>query len=120
MGDSRKKPRFGARLVQSLTDIRDAVRNGESLDQTFTVRTVVLDLEPQEYDAEKVRDTRRLLGVSQTLFAQILGASVDTVASWEQGLREPTPMARRLLDEISRNKKHWRAILRRSMTSVEL
>jgi DNA-binding transcriptional regulator YiaG len=45
---------------------------------------------------------------------------VDTVASWEQGLREPTPMARRLLDEIRRDQQHWRNILKKAVTSHEV
>ena len=119
MGESTKKPRLGVRLVRGLTDIRDAIKSGEPLSKKFTVRKVVLDLEPEDFDAKAIRDVRESLGVSQALFAQILGASVDTVASWEQGIRVPTPMARRLLEEICRNKQHWRKILRKSVTTIE-
>ena len=118
MGVAKRKPRLGTRLIERLTDVRDAVKSGQPLEKVFTVRTVVLDLEPHEYDAEKIRETRLSLGVSQALFAQVLGASVETVESWEQGVREPTPMARRLLDEIRRNKGHWLNIIRKSASMM--
>lgn len=120
MGDAKKKPRLGHRLVQGLTDVRDALRRGEPLEKKFTCRTVILNLKPREYDPESIRAVRARLGVSQSLFAEIVGASVDTVASWEQGLREPSPMARRLLEEITRNQEHWRKILKDAMSTVEL
>jgi len=120
MGEATRKPRLGRRLIRGLTDIRDTLKKGQKLSEKFTVRTVVLDLEPTEYDADAIRKIRERLGVSQALFAQVLGASVDTVASWEQGVREPNPMARRLLEEISRNHEHWRKILRDSLTTVEI
>jgi putative transcriptional regulator len=119
MRQAKKKPRLGERLIQGLTDIRDAVKSGQPLEQLFTCRTVVLDLEPREFDAEDIRAIRLRVGASQSLFAKILGASTATVESWEQGLREPEPMARRLLEEIDRARDRWRQILRESMAKVD-
>jgi putative transcriptional regulator len=109
-----KKARLGDRIVSGLTDLRDALKNGQKIEQRFTVRTVDLDLQPREYDAEDVRATRIVLGASQALFAQILGVSVETVESWEQGQRTPSPMARRLLDEINRDRDHWLKLLKKA------
>src|SRR5438105_3779859 len=119
MGAASKRPRTGLRLIKALSDIRDTLKSGEPVEKKYTVRTVILDLQPQEYDAEKVRETRASLGVSQALFAQIIGAKVATVESWEQGVRDPHPMARRLLDEIRRDVEHWRTLIKRSATSFE-
>mgnify|MGYP001124062743 CR=1 FL=1 len=48
-----------------------------------------------------MRKTREDLGVSQAVFADMLGVSASLVQSWEQGFRKPSRMACRLLDEIS-------------------
>lgn len=100
------------RIVEGLTAFRDALRDGCSLEEKFTVRTVELDLDPQKYDAESVKSTRGLLNVSQSVFAQLLGTSVKTVQSWEQGKNSPSNMAARFLDEIRKNPEHWLKRLR--------
>jgi putative transcriptional regulator len=94
-------------IIGGLTDVRDALRAGQRLEDRFTVRTVDLDLEPQEYDAQAVRGVRNALKASQALFAKILGVDVNTVQSWEQGVRTPSPMARRFMDEIRHDPRRW-------------
>jgi putative transcriptional regulator len=42
-------------------------------------------------------EARMKLGVSQSVFAQLLGVSVRTLQEWEQGRREPSGAARTLL-----------------------
>ena len=73
-----------------------------------------LQLEPQPYDAEAVKRTRQVFGVSQAVFAKLLGASTDTVQSWEQGVREPCPMACRLLSLINNHREHWLTVINES------
>ena len=51
---------------------------------------------------------RELIGASQEVFAQLLAVSPMTVRSWEQGLRRPSPIARRFLDEIEMAPGHFR------------
>lgn len=112
---SKKAPRnetVGSRIIAGLTELVEAVERGERIEKRFTVRTVELDLEPQPYDAASVKATRSSLGVSQAVFARILGATVECVQSWEQGVRRPHPMACRLLDEVNRNRKYWLQRLR--------
>jgi len=41
---------------------------------------------------------RQRVGLTQTQFAQALGVSVRTLQEWEQGRRNPTPAAQRLLN----------------------
>jgi len=48
----------------------------------------------------KVRDS---LGVSQPVFAKILGVSPQSVKAWEQGSKLPPGTVRRLIDEMKRN-----------------
>ena len=77
----------------------------------MTVRHVEVP-EPGRYTAAAVRKLRQGLGVSQPVFAQLMGVSTVLVQSWEQGQRVPSRMARRLLDEIRRDPNRWAATLR--------
>ena len=97
----------GARMIAGLTEVRDALKAGQRLEERFTIRTVDLDLEPKQYSPEEVRGTRKVLKASQAIFAKIMGVSVQAVRAWEQGIRLPSPMACRLLDEINFNPKRW-------------
>ena len=76
-----------------------------------TVRHVRV-ADPGHYTAAAIRKLRQALGVSQPVFAQLMGVSTVLVQSWEQGQRAPSRMARRLLDEIQRDPSHWAATLR--------
>ena len=58
--------------------------------------------------ASRVLATRKLLRVSQVLFAQFLGVSPKTVRAWEQGRSEPKDIACRFMDEIQRNPDYYR------------
>jgi putative transcriptional regulator len=113
MSKSRPKvKRLGARIKESLEELRDALASGQPLESKFTVRTLEVP-EPRPHDARSVRALRQSLGVSQAVFARLLGVSNELVEHWEQGIREPKPLARRLLDEISRDPKDY---LRRHTT----
>jgi putative transcriptional regulator len=102
----------GREIIAGLTELVEAAERGEDLSARFTVRTVELPDEPKMYDALAVRRTRELLGASQSLFARLIGVSVGLVRSWEQGVRKPAPIARRLLDEINREPARWRRMLK--------
>jgi DNA-binding transcriptional regulator YiaG len=92
---------------------------GQKLDRAFreifedrlTVRQVEVP-DPGQYPPASVRRLRQELGVSQPVFARLMGVSTVLVQSWEQGQRIPSPMARRLLDEIRRDPRRWAQTLR--------
>lgn len=48
-------------------------------------------------------DVRKDLGLSQKLFAEVLGVSRRTVEAWESGRSVPTPTARNLIYLISQD-----------------
>ena len=106
------RPGVGARLVEGLTELRNALRSGRPLAERLTVRTVELPDEPGLYDPQTVRATRARLSASQALFARLLGVSPDLVRAWEQGKRAPAPLARRLMDEINHDPRRWSNLLR--------
>jgi len=85
-----------------LQELASVLRKGEAIEKHFTVRTVQIPA-PTRYTARSVKATRHKLGVSQAVFAQILGVSKKLVEHWERGLRQPAPMACRLLDALNRN-----------------
>ncbi|MBI3997856.1 MAG: helix-turn-helix transcriptional regulator [Armatimonadetes bacterium] len=52
--------------------------------------------------ATDVRSLREKLGWSQERLARELGVSFSTISRWERGQGEPSPMAEKLLQELSR------------------
>ena len=77
----------GREIVASLQELLDVVRAGVPLESRFTVRTVEMPDDPRPYDEAAVRATRDLLGVSQPVFAHLVGVSAMLVRAWEQGQR---------------------------------
>jgi DNA-binding transcriptional regulator YiaG len=68
---------------------------------TFTARYAT-DALPTTSDAERIRQIRHQLNVSQREFAEMLNVSLGTVRSWEQGQRTPDGASLRLLDIAER------------------
>ncbi|MFI5378657.1 MAG: helix-turn-helix domain-containing protein [Tepidisphaerales bacterium] len=99
--------RLGGRIIQALTEACEGLEKGRRPNEVFTVRMVRRLDPPKSYGPRSIKRLRESLGVSQAVFASILGSSVDLVQSWEIGHRAPSGMARRLLDEISRNREYW-------------
>ena len=66
-----------------------------------------------------MRRVRGLLGMSQVLFARFLGVDANTVRSWEQGTRPPSPIARRFMDEIEGDPEHWQQRIVQGAVEVE-
>lgn len=58
-------------------------------------------LSESEWTANRVRDLRRSLSLTQREFAELLNASLSTVRSWEQGQRVPIGPTTRLLDMVA-------------------
>jgi len=99
----RTKSGFGQAVIESLEEFLGAAERGEPI----TARRVKLDLEPKSYSVSDVKRLRAKLGVSQAIFARLMAVSVKTIQSWESGASAPTPMACRLLDEISYDPRNW-------------
>lgn len=103
-------PSLGDELVRGLSGLRDALRDGADLRQRFTARTVTLDLEPGPFSSRDIRALRARLGVSQAVFARLIGVSAKTLQSWEQG-NPPPAIARRLFEVIVGNPRPWERML---------
>lgn len=110
----KKETTFGDEVLHGLTDFLESVERGEPI----TVRTIKLNLEPAQHGPEDVRRARRALGISQAVFAQLLGVSPKTVQSWEQGGQPVPGPARRLLDEFIVNPRYWQNLIGRAVREV--
>ena len=55
--------------------------------------------------AQRIKDTRQVLGMSQAELADSLGISVMTVAAWEQGRQQPPPYLDLALKELIRTNR---------------
>ena len=99
----------GQKILTALREFGDVLESGEPLERHFTVRSYVMPAEPAEYDGPAVRMVREGYAMSQGVFARFLCVSSGTIQSWEQGRRVPSPIARRLLDEMAASPEHFRA-----------
>ena len=104
---------FREQMADSLAELQGMIERGESPSGNgrLTVRKIRVS-EPGEYDAKAIRTARARLNVSQPVFAQLLGISAVLVRSWERGARSPAPIARRLLDPVQDDPKHFLSLVR--------
>ena len=58
---------------------------------------------PPSFSARQIRQLRESFEVSQAVFAALLNVSTSTVQKWEQGQKEPTAAALRLLQVVKRH-----------------
>jgi DNA-binding transcriptional regulator YiaG len=112
MAKNPKKNGRGAAddLMHSLRELAAAIADGAPLEERFTVRTVTIP-EPGNYSPAAVKKLRGRLGMSQAVFAELLGVSRVWVQGWERGVRHPSPLARRLMDTIRANPASWLATI---------
>lgn len=106
-----KRPRVADEIMSGMRELEQMLDQGKSPAEVFTVRTIEIPA-PHPYRAAQIRKLRNSLGVSQTVFAQLLGVSSILVKSWERGVREPNLMARRLLDTIKADPSRWLATIK--------
>ena len=100
--------RIGQKIIDRFERFTSDLEKGVDVAQTYTCRQIVLDLNPTEFTAERVLQSRKALGLSQVLFAKFIGVSPKTVRAWEQGTNTPQDIACRLMDEILHNPEYWR------------
>ena len=118
-GSSPKLSPAGARIVAALEEATEALRAGKPLEETFTVRSYPVPFTNRPYGPDDVRRVRGLLGMSQAVFARVLGVNANTVRSWEQGTRPPQPIARRFLGEIEADPGYWRRRIAKAVEPAE-
>jgi putative transcriptional regulator len=90
---------FGEQLIASMEQAVKIAR-GELEPGRVTRYTVArAEVEPPPtYSAERIKEIRGQMQLSQTVFAATLNVSPDTIRAWEQGKREPDGATLRLLE----------------------
>jgi DNA-binding transcriptional regulator YiaG len=108
----KKNHRIADDITAGMKQLQEMIKNGKTHEEMqFTVRTIQVP-EPRAYSAGDVSKLRESLGVSQAIFARLVGVSKILVQSWEGGQRTPAPVARRLMDTISANPGRWLETIR--------
>lgn len=102
---AKKKASIGQLMIkgarEALAHKRGRLSGARVTQAKVTIRKVDV-VPPPQYGERDVQRVRERLGLSQTVFADLLGASTSTVRAWERGAREPSDMARRLLELAER------------------
>ena len=93
---------LGQRVLDGLNQAIAAKRSGRPAGDCFRVDTVEVP-DPPKYGAAQVKALREKIGVTQRVFARIIGVSPELVEGWEQGLHKPRPMACLLLGAVERD-----------------
>lgn len=83
---------FGEELIAAMQEVADHMAGKRPDLVTHRVK-----IEPTD-----VKAARKAIGVTQAKFAELVGAPLSTVRSWEQGQRQPSGAARTLLKVIER------------------
>ncbi|WP_425395723.1 helix-turn-helix domain-containing protein [Aeoliella sp.] len=116
-GQTKTERDIEREVIERLADFNESLRRGDDICKVYTTRKVHLKLEPTPYDPKLVKETRQLLKMSQSLFAQFLGVNKKTVQGWEQG-SPVNPMACRFMDEIRTYPDYWRQRLSELLVST--
>jgi len=94
------RPTGGEKILAGPRELHEALIGGDT--SKLTLRSVEIP-EPRPYGPKQIKALRHALGVSQTVFAELVAVSAVLVAQWEGGLRRPAPVVCRLLDKISQD-----------------
>lgn len=113
-------PTVPQQILEGLREVAEFATSGDPPEKRYTVRHITLDLEPGDYTPDKVRATREAFGLSQPLFAKFLGVEVSALRHWEQGLRTPSAVVRRFLDEMNAAPDHWRTRIQRAVKRTQI
>ena len=88
--------RMGQDLIEAMQELLDYSEG------KIDLRTSRLNISPvcDTISVEEIKETRKSLGMSQGVFALVLGVSKKTVESWEAGRYTPDGAARRLISML--------------------
>jgi putative transcriptional regulator len=106
-------------ILEGLREMSEFATSSAPPEKRYTVRHLTLDLDPGDYTPDQVRATREVFGLSQPLFAKFLGVDVSALRHWEQGIRSPSAVVRRFLDEMNATPDHWRRRIESAVRRTE-
>lgn len=104
MATSKKRKVKGTAAGRELiAGLREALHAAQTGDYSNLIVREVEIADPSQYGPAEVKALRLKLGVTQGIFARLIGVSSELVAHWEYNIRKPAPLARRLMDKINEN-----------------
>jgi putative transcriptional regulator len=102
----QKKYMSDERFAELMESLQQAVEHARG--ERNDLRTTVWPAPPKPMKKGEIIKLRQQLNLSQIVFAHMLNVSLKTVQEWEQGLREPSDAALKLLTIV---KKHPEVLL---------
>lgn len=95
----QRKRTLGEKLVRSAREAVE-IERGEREPARISQHTAALSTvrPPPAYGAEQIKEIRARMRLSQSVFADALNVSAETIRAWEQGKREPDGPTLRLLE----------------------
>lgn len=87
-------------IASTVTDMIEA-----DLEVSFTKKELDklgVKITPVNFSAGEIQGIRKTLGVSQSVFAQLLNVSLSSVRQWEQSIRRPSGSTMVLLELLKR------------------
>lgn len=93
------KENFEELLLESVNQVSDYIKGERDLRTHYAT----LIEEPPKYTKTKIKKIRNELGVSQAMFAKIFGESLSAIQHWEQGKRNMSKSASRLLNMLEKD-----------------
>ena len=91
--------KIGQELIEAMQELVDYSEGKVNL------RTTRLNVSPvrEKIEADEIKETRKKLGMTQGVFAIVIGVSKKTVESWESGRYSPDGAARRLISVMQKD-----------------
>jgi len=85
--------KMGIELIEAMQELIDYSEG------KIDLRTSMFRISPvcESISVTEIKDLRKSLGMSQSVFALVVGVSKKTVESWEAGRYKPDGAARRLM-----------------------
>ena len=91
--------KMGQGLIEAMQELVDYSEG------KIDLRTSRLNITPvcDAISADEIKNVRKTLGMSQGVFATVIGVSKKTVESWEAGRYNPDGAARRLISVMQKD-----------------
>ena len=91
--------------VKVFDDMRQSLADASAYERgkPVNLRAHVIPPPPKPLKPAEIRKIRLTFNASQALFARFLNVSINTVESWEQGMRQPDQAALKLLTIARKN-----------------
>jgi putative transcriptional regulator len=99
----RNRPRAKSPALEAVHSAAKDLHEAGALDVLTMRHFDRMCLSEVTLSAEEVRAIRHQNRLSQTVFARYLGTSESTVKQWESGAKQPSGMARTLLNAVRKH-----------------